>query len=381
ARGIAFLDSLIKRNHLFDMFPGVLISTPRTVVLCTDVFDEFMEENNLYRFALSDAADEEILEHFVAARLPFRIHEDLYTFISVVNNPIAIRSSSLLEDSHYQPFAGIYSTYMIPNVSDNERLMIENLSNAIKSVYASAFFKSSKSYMAATSNVIDMEKMAIVLQEVIGRKYGDRFYPTISGVARSINFYPIHPETAQDGIANVALGLGKYIVDGGQTLRFSPRYPRKLLQLSSPEMALRETQKHFYAIDLRPGTFIPNVDDGINLLQLRVADAETDGSLRHIASTFDFENHIIRDGVYHEGKKLITFGNVLQHNVFPLAEILGACLEIGQKEMNKPIEIEFAVELDPPGDQPRIFNILQIRPIVDNKETIDEDLELVNERE
>jgi CheY-like chemotaxis protein len=381
ARGIAFLDSLIKRNHLFDMFPGVLISTPRTVVLCTDVFDEFMEENNLYRFALSDAPDEEILEHFIAARLPFRTHEDLYTFISVVSNPIAIRSSSLLEDSHYQPFAGIYSTYMIPNVIDNERLMIENLSNAIKSVYASAFFKSSKSYMAATSNVIDMEKMAIVLQEVIGRKYGDRFYPTISGVARSINFYPIHPETAEDGIANVALGLGKYIVDGGQTLRFSPRYPRKLLQLSSPEMALRETQKQFYALDLRPGAFRPNVDDGINLLQLRVAEAEKDGSLKHIASTFDFDNHIIRDGINHEGKKLITFGNILQHNVFPLAEILCACLEIGQQEMNKPIEIEFAVELDPPGDQPRIFNILQIRPIVDNKETIDEDLELVNERE
>ncbi|HRY98337.1 MAG TPA: PEP/pyruvate-binding domain-containing protein, partial [Bacteroidales bacterium] len=220
--------------------------------------------------------------------------------------------------------------------------------------------------------------MAIVLQEVIGRKYGDRFYPTVSGVARSINFYPIHPEKADDGIANVALGLGKYIVDGGQTLRFSPRFPRKLLQLASPEMALRETQKHFYALDLSPEAFRPTVDDGANLRQIRVADAEKDGSLKHIASTFDLDNHIIRDGVGHEGRKLITFCNVLQHNVFPLADILSTCLEVGQREMNKPIEIEFAVELNPPRDQPRIFNILQIRPIVDNKESIDEDLEQVD---
>ena len=322
ARGIAFLDSLIKRNRLFDNFPNVLISTPRTVVLCTDIFDEFMEENNLYKIALQEVPDEEILAHFVSARLPFRIHEDLYTFISVVNNPIAIRSSSLLEDSHYQPFAGIYSTYMIPNFPDNERLMIENLSNAIKSVYASAFFKSSKSYMAATSNVIDGEKMAIVLQEVIGKKYQHRFYPTISGVARSINFYPIHPEKPEDGIANVALGLGKYIVDGGQTLRFSPRYPRKVLQLSSPDMALRETQKHFYALDLRPEAFKPCVDDGMNLLQLRVSEAEKDGSLKHLASTFDFNNNMLRDWIHHEGKKPITFNNLLQHNVFPLDAIL-----------------------------------------------------------
>ncbi len=381
ARGIAFLDSLIKRNRLFDRFNNILISTPRTVVLCTDIFDEFMEENNLYKIALQDAPDEEILQHFVNARLPFRIHEDLYTFISVVNNPIAIRSSSLLEDSHYQPFAGIYSTYMIPNFPDNERLMIVNLSNAIKSVYASAFFKSSKSYMAATSNVIDGEKMAIVLQEVIGKQYQDRFYPTISGVARSINFYPIHPEKPEDGIANVALGLGKYIVDGGQTLRFSPRYPRKILQLSSPDMALRETQKSFYALDLNPEAFSPCVDDGKNLLQIRVAEAEKDGSLKHLASTFDFNNNVLRDGIHHEGKKLITFNNLLQHNVFPLAEILQLCLEVGQKEMNKPIEIEFAVELSRKEGQPQTFNLLQIRPIVDNKESIDECIEHVDEKD
>jgi len=379
ARGIAFLDSLIKRNRLFDRFRDVLISTPRTVVLCTDIFDEFMEENNLYKIALAEVPDETILQHFVSARLPFRIHEDLYTFISVVSNPIAIRSSSLLEDSHYQPFAGIYSTYMIPNLRNNERWMIEQLSNAIKSVYASAFFKSSKSYMSATANVIDEEKMGIVLQEVIGKQYGRYFYPTISGVARSINFYPIHPEKPEDGIANVALGLGKYIVDGGVTLRFSPRYPRKVLQLSSPEMALRETQRQFYSLDLDPDSFKPCVDDGINLQQRKIVEAEEDGSLMHLASTYDFNNHTLREGLDHDGKKVITFSNILNHNVFPLAEILQLCLDVGQKEMNKPIEIEFAVELSHEKGQPTIFNLLQIRPIVDNKETMEEDLSLVPE--
>ncbi len=298
ARGLAFLDSLIMRSEVFDKYENVAVTIPRTVVLCTDVFDEFMEENSLYKIALStDKTDEEILEKFIEARLPFRIHEDLYAFISVIKNPVAVRSSSLLEDSHYQPFAGIYSTYMIPFVSNDERRMIEMLSDAIKSVYASAFFKDSKAYMSATLNIIDEEKMAIVLQEVCGEKYNNRFYPSISGVARSINFYPIEPEKPEDGIANVALGLGKYIVDGGMTLRFSPKYPNKILQLNSPEMALRESQKLFYALDLSTSSYKPTVDDGANLLKLKVAEAEKDNSISQIASTYDFNNRILRDGV------------------------------------------------------------------------------------
>ena len=231
--------------------------------------------------------------------------------------------------------------------------------------------------MAATLNVIDEEKMAIVLQEVCGEKYGNRFYPAISGVARSINFYPIEPERPEDGIANIALGLGKNIVDGGTTLRFSPKYPKKILQLASPDMALRETQRIFYALDLNPSCFKPSLDDGINLLKLRIKEAEKDGSLNHIASTFDFNNNMIRDGVQHEGKKIITFANILKHNVFPLAEILDNALKIGQKEMNKPVEIEFAVNLNRQNNEPRIFNLLQIRPIVDNKETLDIDIESI----
>ncbi len=381
ARGLAFLDSLIKRNRLFDKVKDVIITIPRTVVICADVFDEFMEENQLYKVALSDIPDEEILQHFINARLPFLIHEDLYTFLSVINNPIAVRSSSLLEDSHYQPFAGIYATYMIPNDTRDERLMIENLSNAIKSVYASAFFKDSKAYMTATSNVIDEEKMAIVLQEVCGNSYGNRFYPTLSGVTRSINFYPIPPEKPEDGIANIAFGLGKYIVDGGNTLRFSPKFPKKVLQLTSPEMALRETQKVFYALDMDPNHFHPSTDDSINLLRLKVSEAETDPGFRYAASTFDPENNMLRDGLHEGGRKLITFSNVLTHNTFPLAQILQMVLETGQLEMNKPIEIEFAVDLDRPKDEPKVFYLLQIRPIVEADERMQVNLNGIMEKD
>lgn len=379
ARGLAFLDSLIKRNQLFDRYKNTIITIPRTVVLGTDIFDDFMEENDLHNIALSELSDEEILKAFIEARLPFRIHEDLYTFISYIKSPIAIRSSSLLEDSHYQPFAGIYSTYMIPNVANDDRKMITMLSQAIKSVYASAFFKDSKAYMTATSNIIDEEKMGIVMQEVCGKKYNDSFYPTISGVARSINFYPIEPEKAEDGIANIALGLGKYIVDGGQTLRFSPKYPKKVLQTSSPEMTLQQTQKTYFALDLNADNFTPSVDDSVNLKKLRIVQAEKDGAIKHIASTYDFQNNIIRDGANYDGKKIITFSNILKYETFPLAEILKDVLEIGQKEMGKPIEIEFAVELNRAKSEPVLFNLLQIRPIVDNNQTIEEDLSLVDQ--
>lgn len=378
ARGLAFLDSLIKRNRLHDRFDGITIVIPRTVVLCTDVFDDFMEENNLYAIALTDEiSDDDILQHFLEARLPFRIHEDLYSLISVIRNPIAVRSSSLLEDSHYQPFAGIYSTYMIPVVENDERTMIRMLSNAIKSVYASAFYKDSKAYMTATKNMIDEEKMAIVLQEVCGKRYGDRYYPACSGVARSINFYPIPPELPEDGIANIALGLGKLIVDGGQSLRFSPKYPQKVLQTSQPDLAMRETQKTFYALNMDPASFQPQVDDAANLLQLSTREADKDGSLKLVCSTYDFQNNMLRDGYHDGGKKLVTFANILKYNTFPLADILKEVLRVGEEEMGKPIEIEFAVELNKPKNMVKMFYVLQIRPIVSINESLEIDLESI----
>ncbi|KPK84276.1 MAG: phosphoenolpyruvate synthase [Bacteroides sp. SM23_62_1] len=374
ARGLAFINSLIEKHRIFNQWPGVVITIPRTVVLSTDIFDEFMEMNNLYKIALSDRTDEEILQQFVKASLPKWLYQDLQAILEVIENPVAVRSSSKLEDSHYQPFAGIYSTYMIPPVKNNWKKMVNMLADAIKSVFASVYFRSSKAYMEATSNVIDEEKMGIILQEVCGRQYENRFYPALSGVARSINFYPIEPEKSSDGIANVAFGLGKYIMDGGRGLRFSPKYPKKILQLSSPEMVLKDTQKTFLALDMRPESFVPSTDDGVNLLNLPVKEAEKDSSFRFAASTFDLENNMIRDGLQYQGKRVITFSNVLIHNTFPLAEILGTLLEISQKEMNNPIEIEFAVDLDTPDDEPRLFNFLQIRPTVLNDQGLRVDL-------
>ncbi len=374
ARGLAFLDSLVIRNELTNKYEDVTIRIPRTLVLTTEIFDEFMEENSLYHIALSDIADEEILRNFLAAKMPPRIHEDLLSFGKIVKNPVAIRSSSLLEDSHYQPFAGVYSTYMVPCNDLEEHEKIKAFSDAIKAVYASVFYKASKDYMSATRQVIDEEKMAIVVQEAIGRRYDHYFYPHISGVGRSINFYPIEPELPEEGIVNLALGLGKYIVDGGANLRYSPHHPKKILQLSSPDMALRESQKHFYAIDLSTKHFVPETDDSVNLVKLPVRVAEQHGSLKQLSSTFDLQNQIIKDGDYLEGKKIITFANILKFNTFPLSEILIDLLETGEKEINKPVEIEFAVDLDDRTGKPGTFYLLQIRPIVESQDGVGEDL-------
>ncbi len=369
ARGLAFINRIIKNHKLFNKFPDVLITIPRTVVLSTDIFDEFMDQNNLYSVALSDLSDDEILNRFVNAELPGHVYQDFYSFLAVSKNiPIAVRSSSKLEDSHYQPFAGIYSTYMIPRVADNKQ-MVKMLSDAIKEVYASVYYKASKAYMTATANVIDEEKMGIILQEVCGTRHGETFYPTISGVARSINYYPIGSEKAEDGIVNIAFGLGKLIVEGGLSLRFSPKYPKKILQLSSPEAALRDTQKEYCALDLNIGSFVPSTDDGVNILKIDVKELENEPALKYVASTYDRTNHMLRDGVIQPGKRVITFSNILQHKLFPLADILSTLLEIGQREMNNPIEIEFAVNLETPVGTPKIFNFLQIRPIVHTEET------------
>ncbi len=373
-RGLAFIDAMIKRNERFSEFGNTQIMIPRTVVVCTDIFSEFMEMNNLYPIALSDASDEEILQQFLKARLPKKLLSDLLAFVSSVSSPIAVRSSSLLEDSHYQPFAGIYSTYMVPYnpASRSHTLML--MKEAIKAVYASVFYQDSKAYMTATKNVIDEEKMAIVLQEICGDAYGNRFYPSFSGVTRSLNYYPIGAEKPEDGIANIAMGLGKYIVDGGVTLRFSPKYPHNILQTSTLDMALRETQTYFNALDLSQQNFAPQVDDGFNLLKINVRDAEEDGTLRFLASTFNVQDQVIYDNMMEKGRRVITFANILQHDAFPLAEILQAVLEISQREMGRAIEIEFAVNLDYSPQKQHSFYLLQIRPIVDTKEVIIEDI-------
>ena len=380
-RGLAFLDNIIKKHPEFNEFEGVKVSIPKTVVLCTDVFDEFMDSNNLYQIALSDASDEEILQHFLRAQLPDKYIADFFAFFEATRSPIAIRSSSLLEDSHYQPFAGIYSTYMIPYLDDKYQ-MLQMMAAAIKSVYASVYYKDSKAYMTATSNVIDQEKMAVILQEVVGKQYGSHYYPNISGVLRSLNYYPINDETAEEGIASLALGLGKYIVDGGQTLRVCPYHPTQVLQMSEMDIALKETQTRFYALDMEHTGTEFQVDDGFNIKKLKVKEADADGSLRYISSTFDFSDQRIYDGYYEGGRKIISLCGVLQQGVFPLPELLQMSMKFGQEGMRRPVEIELACNIDDEATRDEDgrmhvggeFYLLQIRPIVDSKQVLNEDL-------
>ena len=382
-RGLAFLDRMIKKVRENEIEHADLLHIPKTLVLCTDIFDEFMETNDLYGIAMSDISDEDMLSCFLRGRLPHRLLADLEVFIEVVKTPLAIRSSSLLEDSHYQPFAGIYSTYMIP-YDEDKYCRLEMLSNAIKGVYASVYFRGSKDYMTATSNVIDQEKMAVILQEVVGQQYGTRFYPNVSGVARSVNYYPIGEEKAEEGTVSLAMGLGKYIVDGGTSLRVCPYHPTQVLQMSEMDIALRDTQTSFYALE----TSIPKdkfgykiktvfqVDDGFNLVKVPVRDAEKDGSLQWICSTYDPMDQCIYDGFYEgRNRKLISFAGVLQNGVWPMPELLRLVLKLGQEEMKRPVEIEFACNInkDKTGD----FYLLQIRPMVDNRMQLDEDLSAI----
>ena len=377
-RGLAFLDNIIKRHTELNQFENASVQIPKTVVLCTDFFDEFMDKNNLWGIALSDVSDEEILQHFLKAQLPDALIADFFTFFDAIKSPIAVRSSSLLEDSHYQPFAGIYSTYMIPYLEDKYE-MLSMLACAIKSVYASVYYHDSKAYMTATQNVIDQEKMAVILQEVVGQQHGDLYYPSFSGVLRSLNYYPIGDETAEEGIASLALGLGKYIVDGGQTLRVSPYHPHQVLQTSEMETALRDTQTRFYALDMSHVGNDFKVDDGFNIKSLRVKQADQDGSLNYIASTYDPADQVIRDGLYEGGRKIISFCGVLQQGVFPLPELLQLSQKLGADEMRRPVEIEFACNIDSsaPGKPTGDFYLLQIRPIVDSKQVLDEDLQKI----
>lgn len=379
-RGIAFIDHILKRYEVFESLPDVEIRIPKTLVLCTDIFDRFMDDNNLYHIALSDAPDEDILAAFLAAPLPEELLGDIQTFCEVVNGPVAVRSSSLLEDSHYQPYAGVYATYMIPDRTDSAR-MVRHIADAIRGVYASVYYGGSKAYMSATSNVIDQEKMAIILQEVVGDRYGTHFYPHCSGVARSLNFYPVGEETADEGIVNLALGLGKHIVDGGKSLRVSPAHPDHIMQVSDVELALKETQTSFLALDLQAADKPISVDESFDLLRLPVRNAEADGTLEWIASTYVRDDDMIYDTPHMRGRKLVTFSSVLRYETFPLAKIVQLVLQYGSNEMRRPVEIEFAVRFNQENREGNslkgIFYPLQIRPIVSLRECIEEDLNTI----
>ena len=358
-RGLAFLNHMLQKYDLYDKWPEVRVLVPRTLVITTDYFDQFIHDNGLQYVINADLTDEEILSEFVAAMLPLELRDALRHFIRVSKRPIAVRSSSKLEDSYYQPFAGVYSTYMIPQ-TENEDQQLRMLSKAVKSVYASVYFAASRGYIVSTGNVPSEEKMAIVLQEVCGEPEGNYYFPVISGVARSINFYPVGKEKPEDGIVKIAYGLGKAVVDGEQVLRFSPKYPKNVLQTSTVDLAMRETQQSMLALSLNPERFKTSVDDAINLERIPIHDCGQFESLKLIASTYDRENMRIVDSCYPDGPRIVTFAPQLKFNTFPLTAIIRDLLDIAQQEIKAPIEIEFAVNLE---HEPQIFHVLQIRPI------------------
>lgn len=363
-RGLAFMNHILQKYNLYNKWEGLRVLVPKTLIITTEYFDRFIIDNGLQYVINSEITDTELLSEFIASTLPQELTEALRVFIRQVRKPLAIRSSSKLEDSFYQPFAGIYSTYMIPH-TENEDQTLRLLSKAIKSVYASVYFASSRSYITATANVISEEKMAVVIQEICGSEDQGYFFPTFSGVARSLNYYPIGYEKPEDGIAKVAFGLGKAVVEGEQVLRFSPRYPDHVLQTSTPQLAMRDTQRSMYALNLNPEKFKTSIDDAINLDSLAISQCEKFRNLRHVASTWDMQSMRLVDNAITEGPKFITFAHILKYRTFPLAEIVRELLEIGQKEMKCCVEIEFAANLDR-GKKMHIFNVLQIRPIADN---------------
>ena len=367
ARGLAFMNSMLIKHRQYDIHEGVRIMIPRSVVIATEYFDEFIRINGLQYIISQEFSDEEILSEFVASSIPARLQEELKAYIRTVRTPLAVRSSSKLEDSHYQPFAGIYSTYMIP-YTDNEDQMLRLVLRAVKSVYASVYFAASRAYIQTSQNLISEEKMAVILQEVCGTEQNGLYMPTCSGVARSINYYPIGDERPEDGVCNVAMGLGKLVVDGGRTLRFSPRYPQKVLQTSTPELALRDTQSEVLALSLRPEEFRTSIDDAVNLRRLSLREIADLRNARYVCSVWDRENERISDSPFDRGRKVITFNNILKYNTFPLAEIISDILRMGAEEMRCPVEVEFAVNMDVAPGQQRIFNLLQIRPIIDNQD-------------
>ena len=358
-RGLAFLNHMLQKYDLYDKWPEVRVLVPRTMVITTDYFDQFIHDNGLQYVINADLTDEEILSEFVAAMLPLELREALRHFIRVSHRPIAVRSSSKLEDSYYQPFAGVYSTYMIPR-TENEDQLLRMLSKAIKSVYASVYFAASRGYIVSTGNVPSEERMAIVLQEICGEQEGNYYFPVISGVARSINFYPVGKEKPEDGIVKIAYGLGKAVVDGEQVLRFSPKYPKNVLQTSTVDLAMRETQQSMLALSLNPEKFKTSIDDAVNLERIPIHDCTQFESLKLIASTYDRENMRIVDSCYPDGPRIVTFAPQLKFNTFPLVAIIRELLDIAQQEIKTPIEIEFAVNLE---HDPQIFHVLQIRPI------------------
>lgn len=375
ARGLAFVNHLLNTFPLGDEFDGVSIGVPPTVVVCTDVFDQFLEMNYLRDFALRSNDEQAIEKRFLKNKFPEEIRHDLALFLELVRYPLAVRSSSLMEDSQYHPFAGIYRTYMLPNNHRNPKTRLAQLVKAIKLVYASTFSQRAKHYTTATQHRLEEEKMAVVIQRLVGSQHENRFYPDFAGVARSYNFYPTPPAKSSDGVASVALGLGKIVVEGGSALRFCPKFPRHLIQFSSPQDFLDYAQKTFFALDLERSFYEQDDSQEMGLLRFELDVAEQDGTLTMVGSVFSAENNAVYDGLSRPGVRIVSFAPILKYGRFPLADILNRVLELGARGMSCPIEIEFAVRMPTKEDSPREFGIVQIRPLLISRELEDIEIE------
>lgn len=379
ARGLGFVNTLINDYNVRDKFEGIQIYVPPAVVLGTDVFDQFVDENNLRKFALSETDDKEITRRFLAAeKFPESVLGELAAFLDIIRTPLAVRSSSLLEDSQYHPFAGVYETYMLPNNQPNPLVRLNDLLNTIKRVYASTFYQSAKDYIKVTSYRLEEEKMAVIVQKTIGQTHGDRFYPDFAGVAKSYNFYPLPPQTSADGIVSVGLGLGKWVVDGGNSVRFCPKYPTDLIQFYSAEETLNTTQRKFFALQLDASSDFGAETHDMLVKQYDLSVAEEDKTLHLIGSTYSPEDDTINDGLSRNGIRLVTFGPVLRHKLFPLPNIVELLTDMGTWGMGTPVEIEFAVNISGPRDKPKEFGMLQMRPLVLSREAEELNIEEID---
>jgi CheY-like chemotaxis protein len=382
ARGLGFVNTLINNYNVRDKFEDVHIHVPPAVVIGTDVFDQFIEENNLKNFALNCTDDEEITRRFLEAeKFPEDILGDLAAFLDLIHSPIAVRSSSLLEDSQYHPFAGVYQTYMLPNNYPNPLIRLNQLLITIKRVYASTFYQSTKNYIKITSYRLEEEKMAVIVQKMVGQKHENRFYPDFSGVGKSYNFYPHPPQKQEDGIVSVALGLGKMVVDGGNTVRFCPKYPTDLIQFYSVEESLNSSQREFYALMMDGNADFGYVTHDLLLKTFDLSTAEKDGTLSPLGSTYIHDNYAIYDGISRNGLRVVTFSPILRNKLFPLPNILELLLDMGTWGMGTPVEIEFAVNLLPENGESREFGLLQMRPLVVNRELEELNVEDYNEKD
>ncbi len=376
-RGLAFTDNLLRKYLDRDFFPGLSITIPRTVVLGTDVFTQFVEQNDLLDLALQNVPDPEILRAFLHADLPPTVLGDLRAILDKARFPLAVRSSSLLEDAMYQPFAGIYATVMIPNSSSDPSVRFHNLTQAVKFVYASTYFRSARNYIEATSNRIEEERMAVVIQEIAGDRFGRYFYPHISGVARSFNYYPFGKAKQKDGVVNLALGLGKTIVDGGTSLQFSPAYPTVYPQFGTTRDLFHNSQLKFYALDLESDIVRKYPREDQNLVELGIADAEKHGTLTHLASTYSGQEDRLYEGLGREGPRVVTFAPILKSGIIPLNELVRLLVGMCETAVNCPVEIEFAVRLGRQAAAPAEFSFLQLRPMVKQEGSVSVDLSAI----